>query len=111
MSQIIRAWIADHPNQTPKPIVEGIKIAHGLTVTSSLVNAIKYGQRKDQRSSVNPRKIGRTRATSAATNGESKSDDLPVTLEELIEAKAACARFKNLGRMVESAEALAQLIG
>lgn len=112
-SEIIRNWIEAHPDQTPKPIIDGIKKEHGLKVSNSLVNAIKYGRKKDPAAKkTTSRSIVVAGKDSAGANGSvAKSADRPVTFVELMAAKKAAESFKNLNRMAQSIEALAELIG
>ncbi len=67
-SEKIRAFIAANPAATPKVIIVGLKQT-GLTVTNSLVNAIKYG------SGSKSKKITR-RGRGPASAGAISFDDL-----------------------------------
>lgn len=89
-SEKIREFIAANPTATPKVIIGGLKQS-GLTVTNSLVNAIKYG------SSSKAKKTRRGRA-SASTSA--------ISIEDLIGAKQIA---DQLGGVEKAKKALGML--
>ena len=105
-SQAVRDYLTAHPGAKPKEIMSALK-AKGISLSMSLVNAIKYAKRKGSPKS-SGRPVGRPpgkrlgRPPAAAKNGDLRAGDL-------IAAKAFVTRVGGAESARRALDLLAQL--
>lgn len=108
-SQLIREYLALHPEEGPKAIREGLK-NQGYTVTPALINRVKYGtgtsgkKRRKKRSGRPP--MARAAAASAPARA-SESDML--SLDSLVQAKKLAEALGGVANARAALAALAKL--
>jgi hypothetical protein len=97
-SQAVRDYLQEHPEASPKEIVDGLK-ARGIKVKVTLVNSIKYKK---------PSKTGRRHAPSLRVAAR-KAGAAEVTVEQLLECKRLADSMGGIDRVRNAVELLEQL--
>lgn len=100
-SELIRQFIARHPDAMPKAIELGLK-QQGVKVSLGLISNVKYGSRK---------KTGKRRAmrTPAARIAARKTPSRSVTIEQLLEVKRVADSIGGVVHVRAALDTLDQL--
>jgi hypothetical protein len=97
-SQAVRDYLGEHPEASPKEIVDGLK-ARGIKVKVTLVNSIKYKK---------PAKGGRRRAPSLRVAAR-RAGSAAVTVDQLLEVKRLADSLGGVDHVRKAVEMLEQL--
>ncbi len=97
-SQAVRDYLQEHPEASPKQIVDGLK-ARGIKVKVTLVNSIKYKK---------PSKRGKRHAPSLRVAAR-KSGGTELTVEQLLECKRLADSLGGVEHVRKAVEMLEQL--
>jgi hypothetical protein len=100
-SELIRQFIARHPDAMPKAIEMGLK-QEGVKVSLGLISNVKYGSRK---------KTGKRRAhrIPAAQVAARKTPSRSITVEQLLEVKRVADSFGGVVHIRAALDTLEQL--
>jgi|SRR5579872_962685 len=97
-TQLVRNYLAEHPDASPKMVVEGLK-ERGIKVKITLVNGIKYKTAKP----------GKRRRAAAVRIAARKTHSFGSAFEQLIEVKRLADSLGGIENVRHALDMLEQL--
>lgn len=117
-SQLIRDYMAAHPEAGPQAVVEGVKSEHGVEVTAQFVSTIKSNDRRKAGAPAGRRgrRGRRPGAASAASSGAASGASGGATRgnvspELLLQAKKLVDEMGGINKAKTAVDLLAELLG